>query len=185
MWFWPLPTNSLLGLFSKYSYWQHRSGIFSDSYLLCLWPYCEADFNTVYYYNLILCSIVYIDHSIWAGLSSRRAVLPMFHKEYTQHRKDEEEDWVSTVRGDHLELTQNQNLKQKGHYEIWRKTKRKPESLKRAKSGKKEVGGNRNTRISNIGKKHSETWQGAWTFFERLHVSFVLLNIIFTSQLLD
>lgn len=37
-----------------------------------------------------------------------------------------------------------------------RKIKRKPESLKRAASGTKEVGGNRNTRISNIGKKHSE-----------------------------
>jgi len=38
-----------------------------------------------------------------------------------------------------------------------RKIKRKTESLKKAVSGKKEVGGKRNTRISSVGQNHSET----------------------------
>lgn len=64
----------------------------------------------------------------------------MFHKEYTQHRKDEEEDWVSTVRGDHLELMQNQNLKQKGHYEICKKNKKEARKSKESKKWQERSG---------------------------------------------
>lgn len=68
-------------------------------------------------------------------------------------------NWISRVRRQHLELKEKPNLGQKGHYEKCKVLKMKPESQKRSVSGKKEVGGNKNTRISSMRQNHSETLQ--------------------------